>query len=125
VATGVFLFSDIEGSTRLFASEPDRMRAALQRHDVLLGQVVVDGGGTVFIHTGDGLACWFPSSEGGMVEVDVGPAQRQELTSASTGSCRQVQVGEELDVVLAHDIEQAPDLLDRRRSDVRRLDPWG
>jgi class 3 adenylate cyclase len=58
----VFLFSDIEGSTRLWEGAPDRMRVALERHDALLGRVVAEAGGTVFNHTGDGLACWFPTS---------------------------------------------------------------
>jgi hypothetical protein len=34
-----------------------------------------------------------------------------------------VEVGEELDVLLADGVEEAADLLDRRRSDVGRLDP--
>jgi hypothetical protein len=28
------------------------------------------------------------------------------------------------DAVVEHDVEEAADLLDRRRSDVGRLDPW-
>src|SRR4051794_26969288 len=53
------------------------MRDALARHDVLLGEVVAGEGGTVFNHTGDGLACWFPSTT-----TAVAAAQRgqQELT---------------------------------------------
>jgi hypothetical protein len=34
-----------------------------------------------------------------------------------------VEVGEELDVLDADDVEEAADLLDRRWSDIGRLDP--
>ena len=33
MATSVFWFSDIEGSTRLWAAHPDVMGAVLERHD--------------------------------------------------------------------------------------------
>jgi class 3 adenylate cyclase len=36
--TVTFLFTDIEGSTRLWEQHPEAMRQALARHDVLLGQ---------------------------------------------------------------------------------------
>jgi class 3 adenylate cyclase len=37
--TVTFLFSDIEGSTRLWQADEAAMRAALSRHDGLLRQV--------------------------------------------------------------------------------------
>src|ERR1700730_13948210 len=37
------------------------MRSALAQHDILLNRIVTAAGGSVFNHTGDGLACWFPS----------------------------------------------------------------
>ena len=43
-----FLFTDIEGSTRLWEAHPDGMRAALTRHDALLAQAVRDHHGEVF-----------------------------------------------------------------------------
>jgi predicted ATPase/class 3 adenylate cyclase len=58
---GVFLFTDIEGSTALWADHPEEMGAALARHDELLFGAVGDSGGEVFKHTGDGLAAVFPS----------------------------------------------------------------
>jgi predicted ATPase/class 3 adenylate cyclase len=61
VGTGVFLFTDMEGSTRQWASDTDAMRVTLEQHDVVLGEAVVAAGGSVFNHTGDGLACSFPS----------------------------------------------------------------
>ena len=35
-----FLFTDIEGSTRLWEREPDRMRGSLARHDASLRSAV-------------------------------------------------------------------------------------
>ena len=58
----VFLFSDIEGSTRLWAAHPDVMGVALQRHDVVLAGAVEAAGGTVFKHTGDGVVARFDSA---------------------------------------------------------------
>jgi class 3 adenylate cyclase len=34
-AVTTFLFTDIEGSTRLWEQEPERMRLALARHDAI------------------------------------------------------------------------------------------
>jgi class 3 adenylate cyclase len=51
-----FLFSDIEGSTRLWELHPETMRDALARHDVLSQAAVTAHGGTVVKTTGDGLS---------------------------------------------------------------------
>ena len=54
-----FLFSDIEGSTRLWELHPETMRDALARHDVLSHTAVTAHGGTVVKTTGDGLHAVF------------------------------------------------------------------
>ena len=54
-----FLFTDIEGSTRLWEQEPERMREALARHDELARAAVQRHGGTVVKMTGDGLHAAF------------------------------------------------------------------
>src|SRR6185369_7336999 len=54
-----FLFSDIEGSTRLWELHPETMRDALARHDVLSRAAVTAHGGTVVKTTGDGLHAVF------------------------------------------------------------------
>src|SRR5207249_1792007 len=46
--TVTFLFTDIEGSTRLWEENPDAMRLALARHDALLGAAIETNGGQVF-----------------------------------------------------------------------------
>ena len=57
--TVTFLFTDIEGSTRLWQQDEVSMRAAVARHDELLRSVVAEHGGTVFSTMGDGLAAAF------------------------------------------------------------------
>jgi predicted ATPase/class 3 adenylate cyclase len=56
------LFTDLEGSTRLWESEPLRMRDALDRHDSLARQIVLRFGGQVVKMTGDGVHGVFDDS---------------------------------------------------------------
>jgi predicted ATPase/class 3 adenylate cyclase len=60
--TVTFLFTDIEGSTRLWQLDEQAMRAAVGRHDELLGQLVAVHGGKVFSTMGDGVAAAFGSA---------------------------------------------------------------
>jgi class 3 adenylate cyclase len=54
--TGVvtFLLTDIEGSTRLWESEPDAMRSALERHDGIVASCVRHLNGHVIKSKGEG-----------------------------------------------------------------------
>ncbi len=61
-----FLFSDIEGSTRLWESDPSGMRGSLARHDEVFRDHVLAAGGHVFKHTGDGFAAAFESVTSGL-----------------------------------------------------------
>ena len=54
-----FLFTDIEGSTRLWEQQPERMQAALARHDSLAREAVAAASGTVVKTTGDGIHAAF------------------------------------------------------------------
>jgi len=54
-----FLFTDIEGSTRLWEREPARMQQALAMHDQLARAVVEQHGGRVVKTTGDGMCAVF------------------------------------------------------------------
>src|SRR5207302_7447253 len=60
--TVTFLFTDLEGSTRLWEQHPDAMRPALERHDALLRSAVERHGGRVVKTTGDGLHAVFVST---------------------------------------------------------------
>ena len=57
--TVTFLFTDLEGSTRLWEEHPEAMRAALARHDEILRDAVEKRGGHVVKTTGDGLHAAF------------------------------------------------------------------
>ena len=57
--TVTFLFSDIEGSTRLGQNHSAAMQAALPRHDELLRAVFDRHDGEVFATGGDGFAVTF------------------------------------------------------------------
>lgn len=59
VSTTTFLFTDVEGSTRLWETEPERMRPAMARHDALVRAVVQRLGGVVVKMTGDGVHAAF------------------------------------------------------------------
>jgi len=58
-ASITFLFTDIEGSTRLWEQEPERMRLALARHDRIAREAVVAHRGEVVKSTGDGIHAAF------------------------------------------------------------------
>src|SRR5215207_8246865 len=57
--TVTFLFTDIEGSTRLWERDPDAMRAAVARHDDLLGSAVQDHHGFLYKHVDDAVQAAF------------------------------------------------------------------
>jgi predicted ATPase/class 3 adenylate cyclase len=57
--TVTFLFTDIEGSTRLWEQYPESMQAALARHDILLREIIENQDGHIIKTTGDGLHAVF------------------------------------------------------------------
>jgi predicted ATPase/class 3 adenylate cyclase len=60
--TLTFLFTDLEGSTRLWERFPQPMKRALERHDSILLTAVTTAGGQVVKMTGDGLMAVFGSA---------------------------------------------------------------
>ena len=60
--TVTFLFTDIEGSTRLWEHDAPAMQAALARHDELLRLAIEEHGGYVFKTVGDAFCCAFPTA---------------------------------------------------------------
>src|SRR6185295_15283482 len=64
--TVVFLFTDIEASTRRWEGDQNAMAADLARHDELLSDAVQGAGGRVFAHTGDGMCAVFSTSLRGL-----------------------------------------------------------
>jgi predicted ATPase/class 3 adenylate cyclase/Tfp pilus assembly protein PilF len=59
--TVTFLFTDIEGSTRLWEQHPTAMQQALYRHDVLLRIAIEANRGYVFKTVGDAFCAAFPT----------------------------------------------------------------
>src|SRR5215203_4806389 len=57
--TVTFLFTDIEGSTKLWERSPQAMQRALARHDQILRDAVEQRGGYVFKTIGDAFCCAF------------------------------------------------------------------
>lgn len=54
-----FLFTDIEGSTRLWEQYPTERQSALERHDEILRSAIAGHGGYVFSTAGDAFAAAF------------------------------------------------------------------
>ncbi len=84
--TVTFLFTDIEGSTRLWETEPDAMARSLELHNEALHAAFARHGGVVFSTMGDGMAVAFSSAAGAVRAVL--EAQRALVTAtwpAGTG----------------------------------------
>ena len=60
--TVTFLFTDIEGSTRLFQQQPEAMKLAMARHHTLLREAIGRHQGHVFHVVGDGFCSVFESA---------------------------------------------------------------
>ena len=57
-----FMFTDLEGSTRLWEEHPEAMKAALARHDDILRDVIATHRGHIVKMTGDGLLAVFEAA---------------------------------------------------------------
>src|SRR5437667_2149809 len=58
-AVTTYLFTDIEGSTRLWEIEPEKMRPALARHDAIVRDAVDTNRGRIVKMSGDGVHAAF------------------------------------------------------------------
>jgi predicted ATPase len=84
-----FLFTDIEGSTRLWQEDEASMREAVARHDQLMGAVIADHGGVVFSTMGDGLAAAFQTAS---AAVGCAVEAQTRLDQQPWGTARPVRV---------------------------------
>ncbi len=80
--TVTFLFTDIEGSTRLWDQHPEAMRAAVARHDAILRDAVEAHLGYVVKTMGDGLLAAFGTADAALAAA----VQAQRSLLAETGS---------------------------------------
>src|SRR5262245_31643608 len=92
VGTVTFLFTDIEGSTRLWQADEAAMGIAVRRHDQLLQATVRECGGVVFSTMGDGLAAAFPSAHAGLGAA-VAAQERLATEGWSTAEPVRVRIG--------------------------------
>ena len=86
--TVTFLFTDLEGSTRLWQEHPDAMAAAMARHDAILRHAVEGNSGVVVKTTGDGVHAVFANASDA---IDAGIAAQLALQAepwGATGSLR-------------------------------------
>ncbi len=88
-AVKTILFTDIEGSSRLWEREPERMAAALAGHDRLLRDAVAKRGGSVVKSTGDGMLATFRDPHGALAAVI---ALQLALRDASTTAALPLRV---------------------------------
>jgi len=60
--TVTFLFTDIEGSTKLWEKHPEAMKAALAKHDSILKETIESNNGQIIKTTGDGVHAVFSTA---------------------------------------------------------------
>ncbi|HKI55407.1 MAG TPA: adenylate/guanylate cyclase domain-containing protein, partial [Anaerolineales bacterium] len=60
--TVTFLFTDIEGSTKLWEKYPEEMKSALAKHDSILKEAVESNHGQIIKTTGDGIHAVFSTA---------------------------------------------------------------
>ena len=87
--TVTLLFTDIEGSTRLWEAEPDAMAVALRRHDEILRGAIERAGGYVFKTVGDAFCAAFAAAGPALQAV---LAAQRELTAQQWPTSRPVRV---------------------------------
>src|SRR5947208_2492888 len=87
--TLAFLFTDIEGSTRLWEQYRERMKDALECHDAILREAVEASNGRVVKSTGDGFMVVFASATDGLSAC---LKAQHDLASASWGETGALRV---------------------------------
>jgi len=87
-----FLFTDVEGSTRLWEQEPERMRAALAQHDALGRAAVESHRGVLVKTTGDGMHAAFEDPLDG-IEASLDLQLALAKLEATTGLPLRVRCG--------------------------------
>jgi len=81
------LFTDVEGSTRLWDSEREAMAQALRRHDEIVREAIEQAGGYVFKTVGDAFCAAFSAARAGL---DAALSAQQELAAQSWPTSRPI-----------------------------------
>src|SRR6266508_236709 len=77
-----FLFTDIEGSAKLWENAPAQMKVALQRHHHILQGAIKSNGGLVFQIIGDAFCAAFPTA---LSAISAAVTAQQELHQEQWG----------------------------------------
>lgn len=89
VGTVTFLFSDIEGSTRLWEKHPVAMADSLARHDAILRAAMEHSGGYVFKTVGDAFCVAFDTAGNAL---DAAVKSQRDLQSEPWGATGPLRV---------------------------------
>jgi len=87
--TVTFLFTDIEGSSRLWENHADAMAVALARHDTLLREAFETRGGHIFKTIGDAFCVAFPVA---VSALEAAIAAQRLLRDEAWGDIERVKV---------------------------------
>jgi len=98
--TVTFLFTDVEGSTRLWEQHDELMDAALAAHDEIVRSGVEDAGGYVFSTAGDAFAVAFESTG---AACDAALEVQRRLAAYEWPTPEPIQVRMGLHVGVAHE----------------------
>ncbi len=86
--TITFLFTDIEGSTRLWQQHPDAMPNALACHHAILNESITAHGGYVFQIIGDAFCAAFSTATDGLEAALAAQRALRDATWGETGAIR-------------------------------------
>jgi len=87
--TVTLLFTDVEGSTKLWEAEPEAMAEALRRHDEILRRAIEHTGGYVFKTVGDAFCAAFSTPAAALQAV---LAAQEALMAESWPTTRPIRV---------------------------------
>ena len=86
--TVTFLFTDIEGSTRLWQEKPDAMSSANARHDAILREAIESNHGYNFQIVGDSFSAAFHNANDGLQAVVAAQRGLQTEDWGNTGAIK-------------------------------------
>ena len=86
--TVTFLFTDLEGSTRLWEQYPEAMKDALARHDEILRDAIASNRGHVVKGRGDGVHAAFATADSAVRAALAAQRALTDETWESTGALR-------------------------------------
>ena len=86
--TVTFLFTDIEGSTRLWQEKPDAMSSANARHDAILREAIESNNGYIFQIVGDSFSAAFHNASDGLQAVVAAQRGLQTEEWGNTGTIK-------------------------------------